>query len=97
MSQGAPPDPAAIKSGYDRWSEVYDHDLNPLVALEEPVVREALGPVDGLDVLDLGCGTGRHALWLAGAGARVTAVDFSEGMLETTGAPSSLGAPDSVA
>jgi ubiquinone/menaquinone biosynthesis C-methylase UbiE len=75
------PDPAAIKSGYDRWSEVYDHDLNPLVALEEPVVREALGPVAGLDVLDLGCGTGRHALWLAGAGARVTAVDFSEGML----------------
>jgi malonyl-CoA O-methyltransferase len=78
---GGPPDPAAIKSGYDRWSEVYDHDLNPLVALEEPVVREAVGPVGGLEVLDLGCGTGRHALWLAGAGARVTAVDFSEGML----------------
>jgi ubiquinone/menaquinone biosynthesis C-methylase UbiE len=76
-----PPDPAAIKSGYDRWSEVYDHDLNPLIALEEPVVREALGAVSGKDVLDLGCGTGRHALWLAGAGARVSAVDFSEGML----------------
>src|SRR5207249_372807 len=28
-----------------------------------------------------GCGTGRHALWLAAAGANVTAVDFSEGML----------------
>jgi SAM-dependent methyltransferase len=33
-------------------------------------------------VLDLGCGTGRHALWLAAAGARVTALDFSPGMLE---------------
>jgi malonyl-CoA O-methyltransferase len=34
-----------------------------------------------LAALDLGCGTGRHALWLAAGGATVTAVDFSEGML----------------
>ena len=33
-------------------------------------------------MLDLGCGTGRHTFWLAAAGARVTAVDFSQGMLE---------------
>jgi len=32
-------------------------------------------------VADIGCGTGRHALELAQAGARVTAMDFSEGML----------------
>ena len=70
-----------MRDGYDRWSEIYDHDANPLIALEEPVVREALGPVAGLTVLDLGCGTGRHALWLAAAGASVTAVDFSEGMM----------------
>ena len=81
MNAAQKPDPAAIKSGYDRWAEVYDHDLNPLIALEEPIVRQALGDVNGLSVLDLGCGTGRHALWLGGAGARVTAVDFSEGML----------------
>jgi malonyl-CoA O-methyltransferase len=81
MAGPAKPDPAAIRSGYDRWSEVYDHDLNPLVALEEPVVREALGDVSGLAVLDLGCGTGRHALRLSTAGASVTAVDFSQGML----------------
>lgn len=81
MSTSDTPDPAAIRTGYDRWAEVYDHDANPLIALEEPVVREALGDVRGLSVLDLGCGTGRHALWLAAAGAVVTAVDFSEGML----------------
>jgi malonyl-CoA O-methyltransferase len=73
---------AAIRGGYDRWSEIYDQEANPLIGLEEPVVREALGDVGGLSVLDLGCGTGRHALWLAGAGASVTAVDFSEGMME---------------
>ena len=40
------------------------------------------GDVAGLDVVDVGCGTGRHALRLAAAGARVTAVDFSEEMLK---------------
>ena len=73
---------AGVRAGYDRWAEVYDHDANPLPALEEPHVREALGDVRGRDVLDLGCGTGRHTAWLAEAGARVTAVDFSAGMLE---------------
>lgn len=71
----------AVRPGYDRWAAVYDHDANPLQALEEPVVRAAAGDVGELRTLDLGCGTGRHALWLAAAGARVTAVDFSEGML----------------
>lgn len=88
MTPPEKPDPAAIRSGYDRWSEIYDSEMNPLVALEEPVVREALGDVRDLAVLDLGCGTGRHALWLAAAGAHVTAVDFSEGMLgEARGKP----------
>ena len=73
---------AGVRAGYDRWATVYDHDANPLPALEEPYVRAALGGVHGQDVLDLGCGTGRHAAWLAGAGARVTAIDFSAGMLD---------------
>jgi malonyl-CoA O-methyltransferase len=81
VSDAPKPDPGAIRSGYDRWAGIYDHEANPLVALEEPRVDEALGDVRGLEVLDLGCGTGRHALRLAAAGARVTAVDFSEGML----------------
>ena len=72
---------AGVRDGYDRWARVYDHDANPLPALEEPHVRAALADVRGLDVVDLGCGTGRHTAWLAAAGARVTAVDFSGGML----------------
>lgn len=81
MPEPTHPEPSAIRGGYDRWAEIYDHELNPLVALEEPRVRAALGDVGGLTLLDLGCGTGRHALWFAAAGARVTALDFSEGML----------------
>jgi len=71
-----------VQQGYDRWAEVYDHDANPLPALEEPHVRLAAGEVNGLTVLDLGCGTGRHAHWLAEEGANVTAIDFSPGMLQ---------------
>jgi malonyl-CoA O-methyltransferase len=70
-----------VRSGYDRWAVVYDHDLNPLQALEQPHVRAALDNVQGLSVLDMGCGTGRHALWCAEQGANVTAADFSAGML----------------
>jgi malonyl-CoA O-methyltransferase len=69
------------REGYDRWSACYDDEDNPLIAVEEPKVAELLGPVSGLRILDLGCGTGRHALRLAAAGANVTAIDFSDGML----------------
>ena len=69
------------KDGYDRWSDVYDADGNPLVLLEEPQVARLLGDVQGLSVLDVGCGTGRHAVRLAAQGAQVTGVDFSAGML----------------
>jgi malonyl-CoA O-methyltransferase len=69
-------------AGYDRWAEVYDNEDKPLVLLEEKYIPELIGNVTGLAVADIGCGTGRHALRLAAAGARVTALDFSEGMLE---------------
>jgi len=69
------------RDGYDRWAASYDDEGNPLLALEEPEVDRALGDVAGLDVLDAGTGTGRHALRLAARGARVVAVDFSDQML----------------
>lgn len=72
---------SGVQSGYDRWAPAYDRDGNPLQALEETAFRAAIGDPGGLAVLDLGCGTGRHALWLVSAGASVTAVDFSDGML----------------
>jgi len=69
------------REGYDRWAAIYDDEDNPLIRLEEPQVTTLLGHVRGLDVLDLGCGTGRWTARLATAGAHVTALDFSAGML----------------
>jgi malonyl-CoA O-methyltransferase len=75
-------DRLSTRDGYDRWAAIYDDDGNPLIALEEPHVDRLLGDVRGLAVADIGCGTGRHALRLAAAGARVQALDFSPVMLE---------------
>jgi ubiquinone/menaquinone biosynthesis C-methylase UbiE len=70
------------REGYDQWASSYDDEGNPLLALEEPEADAALGDVAGLEVLDAGTGTGRHAIRLAARGARVTAVDFSDKMLD---------------
>jgi malonyl-CoA O-methyltransferase len=70
-----------VREGYDRWAEIYDHDANPLLPIDERVVARLLGDVNGLAVLELACGTARHTVRLADAGARVTAIDFSPGML----------------
>lgn len=69
------------QAGYDRWATIYDDELNPLVLLEEPIVRGWLPTPAGLRIADVGCGTGRHTLWLADAGARVDAFDASDGMM----------------
>lgn len=61
---------------------MYDTDGNPLIALEERHIGALIGDVAGLTVADVGCGTARHAIRLAAAGARVTALDFSPRMLE---------------
>jgi ubiquinone/menaquinone biosynthesis C-methylase UbiE len=76
-----PPLIIPTREGYDRWSEIYDVEQNWLISLEEPVVDRLLGDVAGLDVVDVGCGTGRHAVRLAERGANVVGVDFSDGML----------------
>lgn len=69
------------RKGYDLWASIYDDQDNPLIALETTRVRGLLGDVHGLTVADIGCGTGRHALAMAEAGATVIGVDFSAGML----------------
>jgi cytosine/adenosine deaminase-related metal-dependent hydrolase/ubiquinone/menaquinone biosynthesis C-methylase UbiE len=67
---------------FDAWAEVYDDQPNPLLALEQRVLGPMLPDVRGLDVLDLGCGTGRWLTQLAQRFPRkLLGVDNSPAML----------------
>ncbi len=79
-----------VREGYDRWAEVYDSDGNPLLALEAPEVARMLGEVRGLDIADVGAGTGRHAIRLAAAAANVVALDLSRGMINAARAKAGI-------
>ena len=59
-----------VAEGYAAWAALYDGDGNPLIALEGPAVLAWAGPTAGRRALDLGCGTGRHAIALADATPR---------------------------
>ncbi|GGM90131.1 methyltransferase [Lentzea pudingi] len=48
-------------------------------------LAEVAEPLNAGDALDLACGTGGDALWLAGRGWRVTAVDISATVVERVG------------
>ena len=72
---------ATNRAGYDRWSGFYDHYPNPTVAADELAFPPFWAHLTGRNVLEIGCGTGRHTLRLARAGNRVTGVDLSPGML----------------
>ncbi len=69
------------RCGYDRWSAIYDTAVNSTVACDDLHFPALWTDVAGKDVLEIGCGTGRHTVRLAAQGNRVTALDLSPGML----------------
>ena len=78
----------------DVWREFFDsfapQYMNEIFTSDS--VREAaflielLALREGASILDIGCGTGRHAVELAGAGYAVTGIDISVGMLREAAA-----------
>jgi len=76
-----PPVPSDVARAYDRWAASYDADPNATRDLDAEIVRRAPLAVDGGDVLELGCGTGKNTAWLAERARTVVALDFSAGML----------------
>ncbi|ACQ81965.1 Methyltransferase type 12 [Beutenbergia cavernae DSM 12333] len=70
------------------WERMLTQPGHPLATTlpDEPLVdwlaRGLLGELDGARVLDVGCGNGRNAAWLAGQGAHVTGIDIAAGLLD---------------
>ena len=69
--------------GYRLWAGSYDREPNPMLALEQRILEPLLPPLKGLDIVDIGCGTGRWLQIAKDAGARkLLGIDLSPEMLD---------------
>jgi glycine/sarcosine N-methyltransferase len=69
---------------YDALSDDYDRFVNweDRLAYEMPFIERTLRQADAHRVLDVACGTGIHAIQLAGHGYEVVGADLSAPMIE---------------
>lgn len=69
---------------YDDFSIDYDRFVNwpQRLSAELPFIERQLEAVQARRVLDAACGTGQHAIALAGRGYELAGADLSEGMIE---------------
>ena len=70
------------QQAYNEWASTYDSVLNKTRDLELSAAKEVLAAADFTSVLETGCGTGKNTSWISKKAGYVTAVDFSEGMLQ---------------
>ena len=76
-----------VLSGWEELADWYDKKQGETGdlwhrALIDPGILKVIGNVQGLEILDLGCGNGYLARKFARDGAKVTAVDASQRMIE---------------
>jgi malonyl-CoA O-methyltransferase len=71
-----------VQDAYTAWSVTYDEDRNRTRDLDREVTAAILGRAAPFGaVVEIGCGTGKNTIFLAGLADQVTALDFSPGML----------------
>jgi Methylase involved in ubiquinone/menaquinone biosynthesis len=69
------------QQAYNSWANQYDSNDNKTRDLEARALRECLGTLSFDRCLEIGCGTGKNTIWLAGKSQHITAVDLSEEMV----------------
>ncbi len=72
----------SIEKAYNTWSEQYDSNKNRTRDMDKRATKDILKNLDFQKVLELGCGTGKNTAFLLKKAKRITAVDFSEKMLD---------------
>ncbi len=70
-----------VQQAYDVWSETYDAIENKTRDLEAKALRELILPTAPLDILEIGCGTGKNTEFLRTRAKRLVGADFSAEML----------------
>jgi 2-polyprenyl-3-methyl-5-hydroxy-6-metoxy-1,4-benzoquinol methylase len=65
----------------DSWIEAVRNRDRNRTHLLDPVMLDCVGDVNGLKVIDIGCGEGRFCRMLSGLGATVTGVDITQALL----------------
>jgi len=68
------------KEAYNSWSATYDTVENKTRDLEALALREMISD-ENLDILELGCGTGKNTEFLQTKAQKLIGADFSEEML----------------
>ena len=69
--------------GYNRWSETYHTEDNPIKQLSDEFIKCELPDLKGKSVLDAGCGTGKFCKVAIDQGAAfVRGIDLSPKMIE---------------
>lgn len=77
-----------LSSEYDQWHQLrLDKEQDSALKKENfacwhQMILPRLGEIKGLRIAEIGCGRGNFAIFLAGCGAIVTAVDFSENAIQ---------------
>lgn len=69
------------QQAYNVWADSYDTSNNKTRDLEAKALRESLLISEPLNILEIGCGTGKNTEWLSTKGAHLVGADFSTEML----------------
>ena len=70
-----------VQQAYNEWAESYDTVQNKTRDLEAKALRESIAFSEPLDILEIGCGTGKNTEWLLKGAKHLFAADFSAEML----------------